>query len=366
MSKKKQPGKYVLYLAVLPKYRTECVRILTDVMGDNLRIFVSSAHLDESVKTGIPKDLYTQVSIRRLLRGRAFIQLGSWGPAVNAKTTVLDLNPRSISAWLLLAIRAALGRRTLVWGHIHPQAGAGSRTAVLRRIMRRIAKGTISYTYRDAEKAISDIPGSAVWIAPNSLYRKESVRPALDANDAQRSSVLYVGRFAPAKKVSLLVEAFGEAVRTQPDMRLILVGGGSEEAALRHLTSRLGIAEQVEFPGWIDDLEALSPFYARAFCSVSPGFAGLGLTQSLGFGVPMLVADDEPHSPEIELDASGGVTYFRSNSNIELSKTILTKWENRDNLPNLAISRYTKLRYSAEAMASGLEDALKNSRTNLL
>ncbi|PNI06963.1 hypothetical protein CXX84_18890 [Arthrobacter sp. AFG7.2] len=255
--------------------------------------------------------------------------------------------------------RALMGRRTLVWGHIHPQAGPSSKTALLRRGMRRIANGTISYTYRDAEKALSDLPGSPVWTAPNSLYRKQRILPAIDASLEPRDSVVYVGRFAPEKKVALLVEGFAVAAKSQPDMKLILIGGGSEESNLRQLASQLGVEEKVEFAGWIDELEGLKPYYGRAFCSASPGFAGLGLTQSLGFGIPMLVADAEPHSPEIELEVTGGVSYFSSDSKKELAEALHTKWEERYRLPDALLSDYTKVRYSAEAMARGLQAALE-------
>ena len=71
------------------------------------------------------------------------------------------------------------------------------------------------------------------------------------------------------------------------------------------LVEELGIGDKVNFAGWIDNPDSLRQFYSKAFCSASPAFAGLGLTQSLGFGVPMVVADDEPHSPEIELESTG-------------------------------------------------------------
>jgi glycosyltransferase involved in cell wall biosynthesis len=224
-----------------------------------------------------------------------------------------------------------------------------------------MADGTISYTYRDAQKAISDIPDSPVWVAPNSLYRTEMIVPA-PVTDSPRDSVIYVGRFAPAKKVSLLLEAFALASRSEPGIRLILVGGGVQETQLRELAKNLGLSDNVDFPGWIDDLDVLTPYYSRSFCSASPGFAGLGLTQSLGFGIPMVVADKEPHSPEIELEASGGVTYFQSDSPDALAKESLSLWEERDQVPRRDLSDFTKSRYSAEAMANGLRSALEDRR----
>jgi glycosyltransferase involved in cell wall biosynthesis len=326
---------------------------------------VSESHLDESVKSGIPQEFYRELRMLRLAKRRAFLQLGGIRPALAAQTTVVDLNPRSLSAWFLLIGRRLLGRRTLAWGHIHPQAGPASRTAKLRLLMRRISAGTISYTYRDEAKAKQDLPGQAVWTAPNSLYREDGIAPAI-SESAMRNEILYVGRFAEAKKVSLLVHGFAMASRLDPAIRLTLVGGGTEEGKLRDLVTELGILDKVSFPGWIDDREELIPFYGRAFCSASPGFAGLGLTQSLGFGVPMLVAKDEPHSPEIELEESGGVHFFASDSATSLADAIIASASQKDQLPFMHLSRYTKDRYSAEAMANGLIAALKGEMPDAL
>ncbi|WP_083508641.1 glycosyltransferase [Arthrobacter alpinus] len=346
----------VLYLAVLPKYRTECMFLLDAAMGENLEIYVSSSHLDRSVKTGIPSGMYRDVRMVRIVGGRAFIQYGYLGRAITASTTIVDLNPRSVTAWVILICRRILNRRSLVWGHIHPRVGAQAKTAFLRRAMRRMASGTISYTYSDAQKAANDLTGSQVWTAPNSLYLEKDIHPK--SSEGLRNSVIYVGRFEETKKVGLLVEGFAKAAQMYPDIRLALIGGGSQEMEIRNSAEILGIAERVDFLGWIDDLETLRNHYDSAFCSASPGFAGLGLTQSLGFGVPMVVARSEPHSPEIELDSTGGVHYFESDSPESLAAAIGGSWSSRAEVPNLDFSSYVRKSYSAEAMASGLENAI--------
>lgn len=349
----------MLFLAVLPKYRSECIRLVREELGPSLGIFVSPAHLDTSVRTGVPDEFYNEIKIYRLFRGRAFLQWGGMRAAIAAETTVVDLNPRSISAWLILLLRRSMGRRTLVWGHIHPQAGAASTTAGVRANMRRLASGTISYTYRDAEKARADLSDQKVWTAPNSLYLRNQIFPAENQSDS-RSDVLYVGRFALAKKVDLLVRGFALAAQSEPRLKLTLVGGGRQEAELRQLVSAFGLQDRVEFPGWIDDLALLRPYYKAAFCTASPGFAGLGLTQSLGFGVPMVVANAEPHSPEIELEDCGGVSYFDSDSAEDLATAILSRWNERGRLPDSDVSLFVKVNYSAESMADGLLAALEN------
>lgn len=328
-------------------------------LGSSLQIFVSPAHLDSSVRTGIPAEFYESIKIHRVFGDRAFLQQGGVRAAVGADTTVVDLNPRSVTAWLILLLRRALRRRTLVWGHIHPQAGALSKTAHLRVAMRRLAAGTISYTYRDADKARVDLPKQTVWTAPNSLYVKRDITAA-ESSPEGRTDVLYVGRFASAKKVDLLVRGFALAAEHVPELKLTLVGGGAEETQLRALIADLAIQDRVDLPGWIDDLALLRPYYERAFCTASPGFAGLGLTQSLGFGVPMVVAEDEPHSPEIELEDCGGVYYFESNSPESLAAAIMERWKGANRLPDRQISSHVQATYSAEAMAGGLLAALED------
>lgn len=350
---------YSLYLAVLPKYRSRCIDLLRDALGDELSVYASSAHLDKSVRTGIPEEYFTRVRMIRLLGNRAFIQLGNWREAIRATSLVVDLNPRSLNAWLFLALRSALRHRTLVWGHLYPQAGGESKTAWLRVLMRRMASGTILYTYEDLKRAEHDMPGRSVWVAPNSLYDRASITPQ-GSRSGKRLSALYVGRFERAKKVDLLIRGFAAFAARVPSAKLSLVGGGSEIAALHHLTAELKIADKVTFHGWIDDIERLKELYGQAFCSASPGFAGLGLTQSLGFGIPMIVARSEEHSPEIELAASGGVTWFESDDAVALANALSETWQVKDLLPNVTLSEYVAARYSAEAMALGLESALRN------
>ena len=175
-----------------------------------------------------------------------------------------------------------------------------------------------------------------------------------------RTDVLYVGRFVEDKRLGNLVEGFARFAQAVPDSRLVLVGDGVERSNLPKLVKECSIEERVLFVGWVDGFTDLSELHDTAFCSVSAGFAGLGLTQSAGFGMPMAVAEGELHSPEIELSAIGAVCWYGSNSEIELSEILRTQWDSRLNVPDLRIWSYVRERYSAEAMASSLFSALIN------
>ncbi|MDN4490652.1 glycosyltransferase [Demequina sp. SYSU T00068] len=354
-----ETASYGFYLAVLPAYRTNCMRILQEDFGGELRAWVSDAHLERTVTTDTSVNWYQFVRMHRLLGGRLFLQLGGLREAARIPVLVVDLNPRSLTAWWLLVARWLTRRRTLVWGHMHPQSGGDSGTAWLRRAMRRLADGAVSYTYGDSLRASNEVANRPIWVAPNALHTSQEMR---FSSGTVRDSVIYVGRFSADKKVALLVEAFAEACERGLEATLLLVGDGPLRPNLQTLIAEANLSQAVEMPGWTNDAAHLRRYYDRAFVAVSPGFAGLGLTQALGFGVPMLVSRDESHSPEIELAEFGGVEFFESDSAGALASALERAYAARDEVPHANQSALVASRYSAEAMARGLADALRGNR----
>ncbi|WP_345038867.1 hypothetical protein, partial [Georgenia daeguensis] len=102
------------------------------------------------------------------------------------------------------------------------------------------------------------------------------------------------------------------------------------------------------------------PHYEGCLCSVSPGYVGLSATQSIGFGVPMVWADDEPHAPEVEALNGENSRRFKSGSADSLADTLAQMMAARKHYASrrFAISESARRKYSAEAMAAGMEDAV--------
>lgn len=344
----------VMYLATFPAYRNACLSVYKSRYG-HVRLICSSAQLDKTVKTGIRRQEYTKVGMVRIV-GKAYVQLGSWLDALRSDSLVVDLNPRGLNIWLFLFIRRLSKKRTLVWGHLYPRSGAGVWTANVRRFMRRLASGTIVYTPTEREAALREIPGSNVWVAPNSLYEEKKLLLPVESGD--RKEILYVGRFTDSKKVLNLVAAFAHSELSKFGVTLNLVGSGPLERNLKLLVKQHHLDSSVIFSGWIDHFESLKSHYSRAFVSVSPGFAGLGLTQSLGFGVPQVISQNEPHSPEIELSDTGGVIWADSSDHQALALALNEAWRGRAAVPAQELIDAVLNRYTAEAMADGLHQAL--------
>jgi len=104
-------------------------------------------------------------------------------------------------------------------------------------------------------------------------------------------TLIYVGRLAPVKNHGLLLSAFRIALQSRPDLRLWMVGDGSERGALETMTMRLGIAAQVRF--WGQQLD-VAPFFSAAdafiMSSRSEGIP-VSLLQAFSLGLPAIVTD---------------------------------------------------------------------------
>ena len=85
--------------------------------------------------------------------------------------------------------------------------------------------------------------------------------------------------------------AFRGALASMPDLRLWMVGDGSERAAMERLAAELGIVEQVTF--WGQQLD-VAPFFSAAdafiMSSKSEGLP-ISLLQAFSLGLPAIVTD---------------------------------------------------------------------------
>lgn len=351
-----------IYLAVVPAYRREAFKILRHHFGSRLRIFASPAHLDPSVKTGVPSEWYTSVRLVRLLRS-VYFQFPHWGRALSSDVLVIDLNPRGLSVWALLVLRRIEGKRTVLWGHLLGRSGRSTGVAAtLRRSMRRLASGFIAYTYGSANSARMSIPSQPVWVAPNALYSRSEIETEYSRQTRYpsngRNALIYVGRLEEDKHVDRAVRGLAACIKEGLDLHLLLVGGGSQESRVRQLAEDLLIGSRVEFFSWRYDQAALSEVYGRAFCAISPGFIGLNLTQAHSFGVPMLAVREAEHSPEVELGFQG-LRWFDAGDEQSFVAGVRAYMMQSAKLPDRGLSDYIANCYSSDVMASGIISAIE-------
>lgn len=104
-------------------------------------------------------------------------------------------------------------------------------------------------------------------------------------------TLAYVGRLEPVKNHALLLHALRAALSSRPDLRLWMVGDGSERDRLEKLATELGILPEVTF--WGQQLD-VAPFLSAAdafiMSSKSEGLP-VSLLQAFSLGLPAVVTD---------------------------------------------------------------------------
>jgi L-malate glycosyltransferase len=132
------------------------------------------------------------------------------------------------------------------------------------------------------------------------------VRVPLEQVPAKQGfTLVYVGRLAPVKNLGLLLEAFCRALQTNPNLRLWLVGDGSERQALEDSAQGCGIASKTTF--WGEQLDP-APFFSAAdafvMSSASEGLP-ISLLQAFSIGLPAIVTDVGGMAEAVRLAKAG-------------------------------------------------------------
>jgi glycosyltransferase involved in cell wall biosynthesis len=347
-------------------YRTTVISEIVRRLGLRFRILLGKKYFYSSLETKIDfPDNMEFVDNVFLLNRRFLLQLFDWRRAIAAGVVILELNPRILSVWVIAIARRLRGRPTLFWGHAWARSGVGSRSDRIRHLMRRLASGIIMYTHSEKASLARRMPDTALFVAPNSLYHRATLGAA--SADAPRDSFLYVGRIVTDKKVDIAVRGFAELVRkTGFRGSLIIVGKGPDTERCQVLARELGIDAQVDFAGHIGDVEVLRRLYHRSIASLSPGYVGLSLIQSLGFGVPMIISREEPHAPELEaVNERVNALFFETDDPASLASVMAgmierkAEWAGRGE----ALVDFCRAHYSTEAMAAGILEAIEYAET---
>jgi len=194
------------------------------------------------------------------------------------------------------------------------------------RLAKRLTGRLLPYIYPKADAIIASsqgmvhdlvmnfrIPPHKIRHIPNPLPLERVRQQAQESvthpwlSDGQTLVILGVGRLESAKDFATLIRAFAK-VRTELDIRLIILGEGSMRPQLETLAHELGLSAVVAFPGFDPN-----PFRSMARASVfvlssrHEGFPN-ALVQAMACGCPV-VSTDCPSGPS-EILADGAYGYL--------------------------------------------------------
>ncbi|AHG18541.2 glycosyl transferase family 1 [Chania multitudinisentens RB-25] len=106
-----------------------------------------------------------------------------------------------------------------------------------------------------------------------------------------RPMLLFVGRVAQEKNIGFLLQALQYALRSLPQLLLVVAGDGPALPALRAQAEMLGLTNAVQFIGYLDGEHELPDCYAAADVFVFSSLTetqGLVLLEAMAAGLPVV------------------------------------------------------------------------------
>lgn len=319
--------KLIIIQTAAPDYRREFFKEITHELDKRFELYSGTRYFEKSVVTdsAIPLILCKNY----FFLGRRFLwQTGVLHLLFSEAVLVLEMNPRIVSNWIFLIFRKIAGKKTVLWGHAWPRKGSDSPSDGIRNLMRHCASSIITYTQKQKEELQQKMPHKVIAAAPNALYSKDTMFANITGEVPK--NFIYVGRLTQGKKALFMLRAFHKALPVLPqNAHLIVVGEGEQKEVLQNYIDQHKLEEKVYLKGHISDVNVLRDLYTSSICSISPGYVGLSVTQSFGFGVPMLVSKNENHSPEIEAVKDGeNAIFFETDDLLSFRESLLHFIEN--------------------------------------
>jgi glycosyltransferase involved in cell wall biosynthesis len=160
--------------------------------------------------------------------------------------------------------------------------------------------------------------------------QKSKVKGRKSEVENRKSITLFCSRTWEAiYGVDVLAKAFVRVASVNPDVNLILLGGGSQGARIRQILMNGGVMERVHFGGQVGQRD-LPRWYHMADIYISPSHvdgSSVSLLEALACGMPCLVSDIAGNREWVEEGVNGWL--FRDGNVDDLAEKILLAIKSR-------------------------------------
>jgi L-malate glycosyltransferase len=149
------------------------------------------------------------------------------------------------------------------------------------------------------------------------------------AEESPHYDLILTGRLAEIKRVDIFLHAVQHVARVIPDVKAVIVGDGDLRNSLQSLATTLGIARNVEFAGYRDDIENwLHKSRIFVLTSDSEGLS-LSMMEAMMCGLPAVVSDVGDLGDLVEHGVNGYLVPRRSPERFAESLVALLSNEQR-------------------------------------
>ncbi|MDE1867953.1 MAG: glycosyltransferase family 4 protein, partial [Thaumarchaeota archaeon] len=118
---------------------------------------------------------------------------------------------------------------------------------------------------------------------------------------------VYVGRLVFYKNIEVAIRAIEIVKKTEPEIKLTIIGSGPHENSLKNLVKKIGLEQNIEFKGYVSAQEKsrlITESNALVFPSLCEGF-GLVILEAFDQSRPVLVSNIRPMSDIVSHEENG-------------------------------------------------------------
>jgi len=157
--------------------------------------------------------------------------------------------------------------------------------------------------------------------------------PASKKNEADEAFTLLSTRgWEPIYGVEVIARAFVQVAQEHPDLRLVMLGNGSQAGLLRQIFTRGGVDDRVYFPGQVTQ-DDLPRYYRKSDLYLSASHSdgtSISLLEAMACGKPVLVADIPGNQEWVTPGVNGWL--FPDGNEVALAQTIQLALQDRARL----------------------------------
>ncbi len=178
------------------------------------------------------------------------------------------------------------------------------------------------------------IPGERVVTFPWGVDL-ERFSPGSPPGNAETFTLLSTRGWEPIYGADIIAQAFVLVARQRPELRLLMLGGGSQANLLRKIFERGGVEDQVGFPGQVPQVE-LPRYYRMCDVYLSASHSdgtSISLLEAMACGRPVIVSDI-PGNREWVIPGKNGWLFADGNP-AALAQAILQAVEHRSQLAEM-------------------------------
>lgn len=182
-------------------------------------------------------------------------------------------------------------------------------TWLLERPIPRVFRGCTAIAVSESTKADlirRGMEGDRIHVIPNGTdtdwFTPDPEVPRFDT-----PTFVFMGRLKRYKRVDLLIEAVARLRADGREVRLIVGGKGEERDRLEGLARRLGVADGVEFAGFVSEetkRDLLRRSWAHLLTSPKEGW-GISNVEAAGCGTPTIASDAPGLRESVRDDRTG-------------------------------------------------------------